>query len=897
MRRIFHSIPVKVCLTILIIETVLLLLMGTYYIHRFWNEIDNSVSEKLDIPRILMEQRALNFDAVTDFSALEEILQEQVYDAFIAKADGSIFYSNNQSRIGKHYTLFLDKNDPLSAKYQDISKKHNSTFTSDDGHKYISTLSPLTVDNRLLGILHISIRSEKIQEEKENILLLLLLGSLVTILLTTLLEALLVHRIFFPRITRILSALQKVEDGDLTTRITPTGSPDQIGLLIEQINSMISATEQNTKNLRLLNKGGEAFTKASCPEKVWNIYYEILQEYFAKSLDKDEADTLESLARTSLEKEKFDRKIASVLLVKNRNNPHESTREFVQALSRLRSSALKREKLLLQTKEAEEEYRQLFSSAKEGIFKTTRTGKLLIANPALLTMFGHGPDQKNAKINLEASSWDYIAKEDHAHICKKIAEAGKLHDYEAQFRRQDGSTFWASLSAHASEGENGKEPAVEGRIIDISERKRREKAEREKQVAEAASQAQVELLQALEQKNKELQEALVELNLTQKQLVQSEKMTAVGLTAGGVAHDLNNILSGVVSYPELLLLDLPQDSEFRQPLETIMATGRKAAAVVDDLLTLSRNVARTKTTVSVNSLIENYLQSYEFEHAKSAFSDIHVSTNFKDDLFLVNCSTVHIEKAIMNLVTNALEAIKTSGTIQIITENITSIDGEDLPSGLTPGDYVVIKIIDDGLGINDEDINHVFEPFYTKKVMGRSGTGLGLTVVWNALEEHGGTITVDNKRDGTVFSVFLPASEKRCSDCDELLSLDNLKGSGSVLVIDDDDLQCDLATQMLTQLGYTVKSASSGEEAVSYLRKNPTDLLVLDMLMPPGMNGRETYEEVIKFYPGQKAIIASGFSDNEEVQQALLLGASHFLKKPYSMGELGKVVRDSLLAS
>ena len=896
MRRILHSIPLKICLTILITETVLLLLMGTFYINRFWSEIDSSVSEKLDIPRVLMEQRALNFDAVTDFSALEEIVQEQIDDAFIAKTDGSIFYSNNPSRVGKHYTLFLDKNNPLSKKGQDISKKYYSIFTSDDGNKYIFVQSPLKVDNRLLGFLYISIHSDEIRKKKKDILLLLLLGTLVTILLTTLLEALLVPRLFVPRINRTLSALQKVEDGDLTTRITPTGTLDQIGLLIEQINSMISAVERNTNNLRLLNKGGEAFTEASYTEKVEDIFYEILQEHFAGSLGKDEAHTLGDLASSSLDQNEFMCRIAHFLPVKNRKTQAENTSEFVQALSRLRSSALKREKMLLQTKEAEEEYRQLFSSATEGIFKTTCTGNLLIANPALLTMLGYEPDQKITTADLDDISWAYVNKEDRALIWKEITGAGKIYDYEVQLRRQDGSTFWASLSAHATEWKNGKSSVVEGRVIDISERKRREKAEREKDVTEAANQAQIELLQVLEQKNEQLQKAITDLNSTQKQLVQSERMTAVGLTAGGVAHDLNNILLGVVGYPQLLLRSLPQDSEFIEPLKTIMASGMKAAAVVDDLLTLSRNVARTKAVVSLNALIEGYLQSYEFEHVKSDFPDIHVSTSFRDDLFFIDCSTVHIEKAIMNLVINALEAIKTSGTIQIITDNISRVDEKNLPPTLTPGDYAVLKIIDDGPGISDDDIHHIFEPFYTKKVMGRSGSGLGLTVVWNAFEEHGGTITVDNEKRGTVFTVYLPASEKNVPDRDEIIPLDNLNGKGSVLVIDDEYLPRKLATVMLIGLGYTVNSVSSGEEAVRYLQKYPTDLLILDMLMPPGMNGRETYKQIVKLYPGQKAIVVSGFSENEDVQRTLSLGASHFLKKPYSMEELAKVVRDGLVA-
>lgn len=180
--------------------------------------------------------------------------------------------------------------------------------------------------------------------------------------------------------------------------------------------------------------------------------------------------------------------------------------------------------------------------------------------------------------------------------------------------------------------------------------------------------------------------------------------------------------------------------------------------------------------------------------------------------------------------------------------------------------------------------------------MGRSGTGLGLTVVWNALEEHGGTVTVTTQNRGTTFTVYLPASTKRVADREESIPLDSLTGKGSLLVVDDNDLQRELATTILTKFGYTVTSVCSGEEAVQYLKKHPVDLLILDMIMPPGMNGRETYEKILEISPGQRAIIASGFSDNEEVQKAMELGASHFLKKPYSMEAIGKVVRDGLTA-
>lgn len=896
MNRIFNSITMKICFTILITETVLLSVMGIYYINRFWNEIDGSVTEKLDHPGILMEQRALNFEAVTDFSVLEGIIQERISDAFIAKKDGKIFYSKDPSRIGQHYTLFLDKYESSQITAQGISTKVQTSFTSTNGNEFWSSFSPLKMDGRLLGILYIKINSEEINKRKKEILYLFLLGSVLTIILTTLLEGLFVHQIFVPRINRTSSTLKKVEDGDLTVRITKERTPDQLGLLAEQVNSMISTIEQNTYNLRLLNKAGEAFSEASSTNEIENVSIEIMEEFIPSPLTKDEKNNLRQLISSSSEDISFAGKLLAFVEDKIGDQTEKNYQGFIQTLNRFISNSLKREQAQEKTKKAEAKYRDLFASAAEGIFRSNRAGQVLIANPSLARMFGYDCSEEIVLSGDNTISEYYLNPEDRTHVLEQLALEGKVTDREIQFRRKDDSHFWASLSAHAIKNNDGDLSVIEGRIIDISERKQREKAERDRQIAEATSQAQVELLKILEKKNEKLKQTLTELQSTQKQLVQSEKMTAVGMTAGGVAHDLNNILSGVINYPELVLMKLPKDSEFRKPLKAIIASGKRAAAVVADLLTLSRDVARTQEIISLNSLIEEYLNSAEFEQVKSNFPDISISTHLSSDLFNISCSTTHIQKIIMNLVINALEAVKNSGGIIITTENKKCMDAEHTPNGLAVGDYAVMNVIDDGPGINDEDLIHVFEPFYTKKIMGRSGTGLGLTVVWNALEEHRGTIIVDNKNKGTGFSVYLPATRKKVPELIELTSLDDLSGEGTILVVDDDELQRDVATKMLDQLGYSVTAVDSGEKALARLRQYPSDLVFLDMLMPPGINGCETYEEIIKLYPDQKAIIASGFSENEDVKKALRLGVRSFLKKPYTMEQLGKIIRDVLTA-
>jgi CheY-like chemotaxis protein len=373
-------------------------------------------------------------------------------------------------------------------------------------------------------------------------------------------------------------------------------------------------------------------------------------------------------------------------------------------------------------------------------------------------------------------------------------------------------------------------------------------------------------------------------------------MEAIGLMAGGVAHDLNNILSGIVGYPELMLLKLSRESEMRKPLEAIQDSGERAAAVVADLLTVARGVASAKSVASLNSLLGEYFDSPEYDHLCSLHPSLNCHKELGENLPNISCSPVHIKKCIMNLMTNSAESLDQSGTITIFTSSIIPDQQWCQKYGLKQMEYVVLTIKDTGTGIPKDSIGHIFEPFYSKKVLGRSGTGLGLTVVWNTLKEHKGTVTVNSNDQGTSFKLFFPVTKEAISS-PESATTDPLQGNGeTILVIDDESTLRDIASSMLDVLGYTVTIASSGEEAVVYLQNHQVDLILLDMLMESGINGRETYEQIIKLHPGQKAIIASGFSESEDIKATLQLGADSFIKKPYSMDQLGRAVKEALIS-
>ncbi len=381
----------------------------------------------------------------------------------------------------------------------------------------------------------------------------------------------------------------------------------------------------------------------------------------------------------------------------------------------------------------------------------------------------------------------------------------------------------------------------------------------------------------------------------EQRLRRIEKMEAIGTLAGGVAHDLNNILSGIVSYPELLLHKLPHEDNMRKPLETIMSAGQRAATIVQDLLTLARRGTETTEVLNINQIVEEYLTSPEHNKIISLHSDIDIVTDLSPDLFNIRGSSVHLTKALMNLLINATEAIKGSGTITITTRNCyidRSVKGFDV---VKEGDYVALTVADTGIGIPAKDLNHIFEPFYTKKKMGRSGTGLGMAVVWGVVKDCSGHIDIESTEGvGSRFTLYFPITRDTVVKGKKTSITEYIGHGERILVVDDIQEQRKIATEILEALGYRVASVDGGKACVDYLKEHTVDLLVLDMIMEPGMDGLDTYREVLRLVPGQKAIIASGYSETERIKEVMRLGASQFIRKPYTMENIAVAVQATL---
>ncbi|MHB8090640.1 MAG: hybrid sensor histidine kinase/response regulator [Syntrophales bacterium] len=387
-----------------------------------------------------------------------------------------------------------------------------------------------------------------------------------------------------------------------------------------------------------------------------------------------------------------------------------------------------------------------------------------------------------------------------------------------------------------------------------------------------------------------------ERNNLEERLQRAEKMEALGLLAGGVAHDLNNVLGIVVGYAELILESADASSSLKPHLLNIMNGGQKAAAIVNDLLTLARRGVSGRDIINLNKIIADFCQSPEFEKLSSYHTAVEIKAELEPDLPNITCSSVHLGKSLYNLVANGCEAMAQGGILTIRTAS----QYLDMPlqgyDEIQSGDYVVLSVADTGEGIDNKDLKRIFEPFYTKKVMGRSGTGLGLAVVWGTVKDHHGYINVQSEKGkGSVFTLYLPATKQDRTTEGEAVALAAYMGKGeSILVVDDVKEQRELAAGMLSSLNYQVFTAAGGAEAVAYLQERTVDLLVLDMIMDSGMDGLDTYKSVLAIHPRQKAIIVSGFSESDRVHEAQGLGAGTYVRKPYIKEKLGLAVRKEL---
>ncbi|MFQ5770637.1 MAG: PAS domain S-box protein, partial [bacterium] len=381
---------------------------------------------------------------------------------------------------------------------------------------------------------------------------------------------------------------------------------------------------------------------------------------------------------------------------------------------------------------------------------------------------------------------------------------------------------------------------------------------------------------------------ITESKRLKEELARSQRLETAGRVAGQIAHDFNNLLAPLTAYPALISEDLAADHPVMEMVEEMESAAHKIAEINQQLLALGRRGHYPMEPIDLNELIQKVFYSHTVP------KQIVLQKDLAMDLFLIKGGAAQLTRALTNIIINAIEAMQGIGVLNIKTENVYLDEPLRGYQTIQRGEYVKLEISDSGTGIEPEIFNKIFEPFFTTKKMDRMrGSGLGLSVVHSIMEDHKGYLTVDTVLgQGTSFALYFPISrELTIKKGDSILK--SKRGHERILVVDDDPVQRRVVKQLLTRLGYKVQTVASGEEAIAHLKKQAQDLLILDMVME-GMDGAETYRQILAFQPLQKAIILSGYAMSQRVDEALRLGADSFISKPVILNDLATAVRQAL---
>jgi PAS domain S-box-containing protein len=493
---------------------------------------------------------------------------------------------------------------------------------------------------------------------------------------------------------------------------------------------------------------------------------------------------------------------------------------------------------------SEGKYRSLFEASIDAIFITERDGTLIDANPAFFDLFGYQREELIGESILKT----YVDPADRRAYTNEIKRRGSVRDYPLRFRKKDGTEMDCALTGTVRRADDGTLLGYRGIIRDLTQQK----------------------------------------NL-QKQVLQAQKMEAIGTLAGGIAHDFNNLLAVVMGFSELLLAKKEQDHPEYADLQKILHAAKNGAELVQRLLMFSRKSEPKPVSMNLNKQIVEVDKL--LRRTIPRMIDIHL--DLSADLPEINADRFQVEQVLINLAVNARDAMPDSGKLTVMTQTVT-LDEEycRLHVEATPGEHVLLSVSDTGHGMDKETVQHIFEPFFTTKEMG-SGTGLGLAVVYGIVNQHNGHITCYSEvGHGTTFKVYLPAIQGEVETDVETTAIMPAFGTETVLLVDDEDLVSDLGARILTTHGYTVLKASNGREALDLFKKErpQISLVILDLIMPE-MGGTECLKKLIKIDPQVKVLVASGYSVDASGKEAIQVGAKGFVTKPFRVNEILRDVR------
>jgi len=507
--------------------------------------------------------------------------------------------------------------------------------------------------------------------------------------------------------------------------------------------------------------------------------------------------------------------------------------------------------------ESEKNYREIFNASKDAIFvHDAESGNIVEMNKTVEEMFGYSREEllHQTVQKISAGEPPYSYEEARQWIQKAFQEGHQSFEWSS--RRKNGELFWVEVVLSVTRiGGEGRVLAV---LRDITDRKH---AEEEKQKL-------------------------------QSQLLQSQKMESIGRLAGGVAHDFNNMLCVILGYTELIQARLPVHDPLLQDLQAIEKAAFHSRDVTAQLLAFSRKQVIAPRPVDLNDIISRAKETL----APLIGEDIGLEFYPGPGLWNILFDPAQIEQVLVNLAVNARDALPSGGKLLIKTANI-SLDEASCreQSGLLPGDHVLLEVSDNGLGMDTETLAHIFEPFFTTKSVGE-GTGLGLATVYGIVEQNGGFIRVSSEPGrGTTFKVYIPRGAELERAPAKTGRTPVVSGTGTVLLVEDDDMVSRMTAEMLKSIGYTVLVENNPVDALSLCEKSqsPIDLLITDVVMP-NMNGKELRDRIKILRPGIKVLFMSGYTANVIIHHGIPEEGIQFIQKPFSLNDLARKIQDIL---
>ncbi len=558
-----------------------------------------------------------------------------------------------------------------------------------------------------------------------------------------------------------------------------------------------------------------------------------------------------SLLSVSFMKNRTGEVIGSVGVFRDITESKRTQEELKKHRDHLEESVEERTRAL---QESEEKYRSILENIQEGYFECDLSGDLTFVNHSLAQITRYAPEELIGMNNREYSTAE-TAKRMYT-IFNRVYDTGEPGEMDdCEILRKDGKRRILELSVNLMRDPENHPIGFSGMVRDVTDRL---EAEKERQQLE-------------------------------KQFQQAQKMEAIGTLAGGIAHDFNNLLMGIQGRVSLMSMDTDSLHPYYEHIQGIGTYVKSATELTQQLLGIARGGKFEVRSVDLNRLVRE--QNQMFGRTRK---EIHIHERFQEDLWYVEVDPGQIKQMLLNIYVNAWHAMPGGGDLFVQTENVV-IEEKDLPiQQAKPGKYCKISVTDTGVGMDEATRERIFDPFFTTRELGR-GTGLGLASVYGVIKNHGGLIEVFSKKGhGATFDIYLPSSDAQVvqaqADSEEVLT-----GSGTVLLVDDEEIILDVNQQILHHLGYQVLRAQSGKEALEIYqnRSGPIDLVILDMIMA-GMGGKETYEKLKQLDPKIKVLLSSGYSKEGDAEEILAQGCNGFIQKPFDVKQLSLKLREVL---